>query len=295
MPGECLMSAVPEKKTNLRRFSDVEEVSDDIFGKVLPFPSNEELEPEELAGAEADDGQTSRFQDLTDYLSGAFARCVVSDASLFKDSTDTKKRLISFASENDLDPDCDEATLEKSGRQKRKGHDGLTRYLTLPNGVELLEIEPKDYDDQATMAAIRKVMVDQKREFSRRILPELHPEDAIESAGQKMGDIAGNVTGGFMFFNQSSRIAPFHRAALQLAARILAWFALGMAVMVNPSFFQHLALAFVIVATILAVLFALVLFLESSTNLVRLVLTKVRAVRFRHRLISFFRVAYGPG
>ena len=288
MPGECVMSAVSET-TTVRRFSDVEDVSDDIFGKVLPFPHRgepkEDPEPEVAKTIEADEGIISRFQDLTEYLSGAFAKGVVSGASLFEDNKNTRKRFIVVADENQPVQDAEEAERQASleRKQKRRRHDGLTSYLTLPDHVEMLEVDPQPYDDEATMAAIRKVMVDQRREFSRLNLPELRPANATNWA-----DFSDETNGE----EETSHTRPDQRFSGRIKLRIIAFLALGLAVAVNPDFFKYFMLGFLIVSAELALLYAIDLILHLKRVATHLVLSGISAIRNSGKLFTWRKMSY---
>lgn len=57
---------------------------------------------------------------------------------------------------------------------------GAGWYPTLPAGVEHLKSAGREYSEEETSASIRSVMLEQKREISRRKLPDLAPANPSE-------------------------------------------------------------------------------------------------------------------
>ncbi len=58
---------------------------------------------------------------------------------------------------------------------------GAAWYPTLPPGVEHLKSAGREYSEEETSAAIKSVMLEQKREVSRRKLPDLAPSKQCEA------------------------------------------------------------------------------------------------------------------
>ena len=140
-------------------------------------------------------------------------------------------------------------------KTKQKTFDGLASYLTLPDNVEMLQCEMHTFDEATTMAAIQKIMVEQKRETSLQTLPELSPVALPELSNISDGDCADLAP--------TSSIGPIHFAKSPQVRRAGYWLIPGLAVFfVNPLFFLVLTLASLCSLLVLSMLSGLSLLLE---------------------------------
>lgn len=163
------------------RFADVDILSGKIFGEIVLSSNCVEAEPHSPDGLGEASQRATNVHAIQNAVFVAVMRWLArdvqdnreewagSDASLLGQAGgETAKSYPQKGQHVQVDP-----------VGNRRVHDGLTRYLALPE-IELLEGRPHAFEEEATIAAIRRLMVEQKRDVSLSALPKLEPVDGME-------------------------------------------------------------------------------------------------------------------
>jgi len=125
---------------------------------------------------------------------------------------------------------------------------GMARFACLDSNIGLVDSKPHPFDEGETDAAIRKVLVEQRRDQSRLKLPELEPVGA--------GEISDGVPDGRALDDDEATVV--RRVARRVASvlhRAPWWLYLVIATLVFPQFFLQLGMAIAFTGTVLALIY----------------------------------------
>lgn len=104
----------------------------------------------------------------------------------------------------------------------------------LPDGIELLEGNSTHYNEDDVMSAIKVVMVEQKREFSRKTLPELEPAPPTQIIDASGDGVQPQTTSQDWRNKLRARVIRFYRQDTILAVSLTVWSILLGMMLINP-------------------------------------------------------------
>ena len=162
------------------RFASVDELSDEIFQKVVPFPGGNSTHYAEMKASEPDGLSTGS---MLDKLVKSLFQAGATTLAISEDNPKGPPRVILVAIDESHPSAIDNSPKhqEPSKDEVKSSRSPLKTYHGLPEHVEILESQPQFLDDEATMAAIRKILLEEKRERSRLVFPELEPSDRADA------------------------------------------------------------------------------------------------------------------
>lgn len=121
-----------------------------------------------------------------------------------------------------------------AAHRKEIGPSAARRRAKLPEGIDLLRGRPTECSEEAMMFAIRRMMTDQKREFSLKALPFLEPPMSDLEANSQPGDKAGSPNRKTFGEMARSSVVTAFRKDFALAANVAFWGFLALFLFLDP-------------------------------------------------------------
>jgi hypothetical protein len=221
---------------NRSRFSSIDQVSDEIFDKfddIAPTvrPARAEVEQPSPKPVVPADHQPPRLSaDKSEELPTAWVSAVEAAA---QELLGTMLQKASEQQPRDANQDLRRALI--AAHVKDIGPDATRRQSKLPEGIDLLKGVPSPSSDEALMASIRRMMTDQKRDFSLRALPVLEPAQTdTPPPATETADRTDAARDGGVYDSAKAKILQAFRKDFALAANTAFWGFLALFLFLDP-------------------------------------------------------------
>lgn len=186
------------------RFRSVDTVSDDIFDKMFGNAFVGEMSPAQNAVAK------SRLQKVAEFILDAVPKINSSEVVAEHDEPFNFSIIIEGSEVGTCISGSGEVGMRKATGQLSLNPISFRAARTqsgLPEGIELITGQSQHHDTASTMAAIRAVMIEQKRELSRNSFPEIAASTDIEDGRSDGHRNSDNWACGGILKNLYRRIA----------------------------------------------------------------------------------------
>ncbi len=229
-------------------FRSVDAVSGDIFDRLIGIEN-----PEDLSATQAEVVK-SRLQKLGAFLLDAGANFGTPEAEVRDDAPPPFDFTVVVEGVEEREYfGLSRQSVERRRARAENARQAFARYqaervsyhaarerANLPEGIELLEGRSSQYSEDAIMSAIRVVMVEQKRQVSRKSLPDLAPAPVIEPTPLQLEHEALPEQRVTLADRLRGKVAEFYKKDLVLAVSLTLWLALLIAMIVDPKVFLPL-------------------------------------------------------